>query len=167
MPRGISNTSTPPAVPKICALFKGPGGQNPDLTNLPPEHEIHLIDEAREYYTSERPIFLVDDSKSKLKKPTVSYACLALPGQMGASGATRVSVTTRAWCNESVYQTIDLNRKRIIVKSFKGGPRGYFYRRWMGVIDGFEKPPIAYAVNAKRSVSEKNNVKVERNRGFC
>lgn len=164
MPRGIPNTSTPPAVPKISALFKGLGGQNPDLTNLPPEHEVHLIDEAREYYTSERPIFLVDDTKNKLKKPTVSYAFPALPGQMGASGA-RMSVTTRAWCNESVYQTIDLNRKRIIVKLFKGGPRGCFYRRWMGVIDGFEKPPIAYAVDARRSVSEKQ-CELERNGGF-
>lgn len=150
----MSNTTTKSAVPKISALYKGPDGQKPDLTNLPPEHEIHLIDEAREYYTSERPIFLVDDSKNKLKKPTVNYACLAIPGQMGASGA-RVSVITRAWCNERVYQTIDLNRKRIIVKLFKGGPRGCFYRRWMGVIDGFEKPPIAYAVNVRRSVSEK------------
>lgn len=156
MPRGPPTTSIGP---KISTLFKGPAGQNPDLTNLPPEHEIHLIDEARDYYTSELPIFLVD-TKGK-QKSEVNYACLALEGHSGAPG-DRVSVTTRAWCNRNVYQTIDLNKQRIIVKLFKGGPRGSFYRRWMGIIDGFEKPPIAFAANSGGQVRERESNKVEK-----
>lgn len=152
MPRGLLTTS---AGPKISSLFKSATSQNLDLTNLPPEHEIHLIDEAREYYTSELPVFLAD-TKSK-QKSIVNYACLALEGHSGAPG-DRVSVITRAWCNRNVYQTIDLNKQRIIVKLFKGGPRGGFYRRWMGVIDGFEKQPIAFAVNGGRQVRESNEV---------
>lgn len=143
------------AGPKISALFKGPAGQNPDITRLPPEHEIQLIDEAREYYTSELPIFLID-SKSR-QKSTVSNACLALEGQTGAYGE-RVSVTTRSWCDQNFYQTIDLNKQRIIVKMFKGGPKGCFYRRWLGVIDGFEKQPIAFPVTGGKQVKESNGV---------
>lgn len=148
MPRG---TPTISSGPKISALFKGPGGQNPDTTRLPPEHEIQRIDEAREYYTSELPIFLID-SKSR-QKTTVNNACLALEGQTGAYG-DRVSVTTRFWCDQHVYQTIDLNKQRIIVKFFKGGPRGAFYRRWMGVIEGFEKQPIAFPITGGKQVSK-------------
>lgn len=148
MPREPSTTSTGP---KISALFKGPAGQNLDLTKLAPEHAIHLIDEAREYYTSELPNFLAD-SRCK-QKSEVNYASLALEGHSGAPG-DRVSVTTRAWCSRNVYQTIDLNKQRIIVKLFRGGSRGGFYRRWMGVIDGFEKQPIAFAVNSTRQVRE-------------
>lgn len=139
------------AGPKISALFKGPAGQNPDVTNLAPEHEIQRIDEAREYYTSELPIFLID-SKSK-QRSTVNNAYLAVESLTGAAGA-RVLVTTRSWCNQNVYQTIDLNKKRIIVKLFRGGPKGGFYRRWMGVIDGFEKQPIAFPINEKKQVRE-------------
>lgn len=148
----------PPTTPpeqKISALFKDPDGQNLDLTDLPPEHEIYLIDEAREYYTSEPPIFLADTRNKQ--KSTVNKACLALEGHSGALGS-RVSVTTRAWCNRNVYQTIDLNKQRIIVKLFKGGPRGVFYRRWMGVIAGFEKQPIAFAVSEVREAREGNQV---------
>lgn len=147
--------STTPVGQKISALFKCPPGLELDLTDLSPEHEIHLIDEAREHYTSETPIFLAD-TKNK-PKSTVNKAYLALEGHSGALG-TKVSVTTREWCNQNVYQTIDLNKQRIIVKLFKGGPRGCFYRRWMGVIDGFEKPPIAFAINEMKEAKERNEV---------
>ena len=157
MPRGISNNRPPTTPPgqKISALFKGLAGQNLDLTELSPEHGIHLIDEAREYYTSEPPVFLLD-TKNK-QKSMVSKACLALEGQAGPPG-NRVSVTTRAWCNRNSYQTVDLNKQRIIVKLYKGGPRGGFYRRWMGVLAGFEKQPIAFAINEVREARESNEV---------
>lgn len=66
-----------------------------------------------------------------------------------------MSVTTRFWCDQHVYQTIDLNKQRIIVKFFKGVPGGGFYRRWMGVIEGFEKQPIAFPVSGGKQVRER------------
>lgn len=155
MPRGIPNsqplTSTTPPGHKISALLKGSAGQNPDLTELPQEHEIHLLDAAREYYTSDPPVFLSERPKSA---GSVNQASLASEGHVGAPGV-RVSVTTRAWSNRGgAYQTIDLNGERVIVKLFRGGPRGGFYRRWMGVIAGFEKQPIAFAFNEAREARE-------------
>lgn len=143
--------------PPVSALLKGPAGQNPDLGELPQEHEIRLIDEARGYYTSDRPIFLADNQKTA---GTVNKACLAFEGHTGAPGAG-VSVTTRVWSKRGgVYQTIDLNGERVIVKLFRGGPRGGFYRRWMGVIAGFEKPPIAFSFNeAKEAREEKKKMR--------
>lgn len=159
MPRGIPSSQPPTTTSgqKISALLKGPAGKNPDLSELPQEHEIYLIDEAREYYTSDPPVFLSDNQRSA---GTVNKAWLASEGHTGASGV-RISVTTRAWSKRGgVYQTIDLNRERVIVKMFRGGPRGGFYRRWMGVVAGFEKPMIAYACNEAREAREARKMKM-------
>lgn len=134
MPRGIPSPHAPP--------------------NTSPGREIELIEAAREYYTSDPPPFLSD-----FQKPAglVNKAFLASEGTRALG--PRVSVMTRAWSSRSVYQTIDLDGKREIVKLLKGGPRGCFYRRWMGVIAGFEKQPIAYPVNEAREAREARGMK--------
>ncbi len=132
-----------PAVSKgnMASLIR-PEGQDPDLTELPFEQEVDLLDEAMEYYTSDSPIFLQDITQQK-KPGTVTHALFA---KDGSAAGRKVALTTRVWGSRGVYQTLDINGQRVIIKGFKGGPRGWIYRRWMGVLQGFEKQPIAVAI---------------------
>ncbi|MCJ1468990.1 hypothetical protein MMC07_007621 [Pseudocyphellaria aurata] len=123
--------------------------KEPDTTELPVDHPITMLSEAMAYYSSDMPPFLFLDRK---KNPAGSrlLVLLATNGKLKRP-ATGVNLLAREWGNRGLYWTADLNGERIILKSFRGGPRGGSnYRRWLGPLEGFQDYPIAFAVpNAK------------------
>ncbi len=119
------------------------------MTELPIEREADLLSEAVEYYLTLEPPFLQKFCQRK-EPGAVTPAFLATDGQKGALGP-EVALITRAWESRGVYQTLDINGQRLIVKQFVGGPRGGFYRRWMGISKDFGKPPIAFPINQKHT----------------
>lgn len=64
-----------------------------------------------------------------------------------------VIVTYRTWNDKYGFWTLDLNGKRLIVRTFIGGGfGGASYRVWLGCSRGFQARPIAFTVASQRSM---------------
>lgn len=150
-----SEMAAKPQEDSLCLAVKDvPPAQNhdskePDTTELPVDHPIKMLSEAFAYYNSDIPPFLYLDRK---KNPGGSrlHVLLATNGKLNRP-AHGVDLTSREWGNRGLYWTADINGERIILKSFRGGPRGGCnYRRWLGPTEGFQEYATAFAVpNAK------------------
>lgn len=137
--------------------------REPDTTELPVDHPIKLLPEALAYYNSDAPPFLYNDRK---KNPAGSrlHVLLATNGKLKRP-AVGVDLLSREWGNRGLYWTADLNGERIILKSFRGGPRGGSnYRRWLGPVEGFEEHAVAFAVPNAKSIGKASFDKEERYR---
>lgn len=137
--------------------------KEPDTTELPVDHPITMLSEAMAYYNSDAPPFIYTDRK---KNPAGSrlYVLLATNGKL-KKPALGVNLLAREWGNKGLYWTADINGERLILKSFRGGPRGGSnYRRWLGPLEGFQEHAIAFAVPNAKANSKANFDKKERYR---
>lgn len=167
----VNDTSEMAAEPEengLCSTVKDVLPQNldsnePDTTELPVDHPIVMLSEALAYYTSDAPPFLYGDRK---KNPPGSrlYVLLATDGKLKRP-AVGVNLISREWGNRGMYWTADLNGERIILKSFRGGPRGGSnYRRWLGPLEGYQEQPTAFAVPNAKSMGKASFDREERYR---
>ena len=114
-----------------------------DVSPLPENTIPLMLPEAEEHYAYSIPPFLRLNVR-ECTPGTRRRVRLAVNGSR-ANSDIEADLILKAWKGNGVYWTLDLNSQRLIVRAFRGGAGGVFYRRWDGVETGFGEEAIAFA----------------------
>ncbi|KAL9132740.1 MAG: hypothetical protein Q9175_006082 [Cornicularia normoerica] len=110
-------------------------------TDLPDDHPVEWLAEAREIFQASLPPFV---TKQKLGVRRM----VELPLLEGEQDARKVEVVYRLWDAAHTFASIDLNGQRFIVKVFRGGATPY--RPWLGPQTGFSETALAFSKQVPR-----------------
>ena len=110
-------------------------------TDLPDDHPIEWLAEAKKIYHSTLPPFV---TKQKLGVRRM----VELPLIEGQKYAGKTEVVYRAWNPSHTFASIDKECQRFIVKVFLGGST--HYRPWLGPVEGFSETALAYSKQGPR-----------------
>ena len=110
-------------------------------TDLPDDHPIEWLAEAKKIYHSTIPPFA---TKQKLGVRRM----VELPLIEGQKSAGKTEVVYRSWNISHTFASIDKDGQRFIVKVFRGGSTPY--RPWLGPEEGFSETALAYSKQGPR-----------------
>ena len=119
---------------------------NVKAPSAPSAHLTMLVEEIKEHYGAERPIFTTLDHDKKYREGDVKSLVLATEdGKYPEAPVKRVDLVYRRWDHKSLFSTIELYGVPRIVKCVPGGALGGApYRLWEGPAKGFSRLPIAF-----------------------
>ena len=115
-------------------------------TDLPDDHPIEWLAEAKKIYHSSVPPFA---TKQKLGVRRM----VELPLVEGQKYAGKTEVVYRSWNSSYTFASIDKDGQRFIVKVFRGGSTPY--RPWLGPEEGFSEKALAYSKQGPRILQGK------------
>ena len=115
-------------------------------TDLPDDHPIQWLAEAKKIYHSSIPPF------GTKQKPGVRRM-VELPLIEGQKYAGKTEVVYRSWNSSHTFASIDKDGQRFIVKVFRGGSTPY--RPWLGPEEGFSETALAYSKQGPRILQGK------------
>ena len=115
-------------------------------TDLPDDHPIEWLAEAKKIYHSVLPPFV---TKQKLGVRRM----VELPLIEGQKYVGKTEVVYRSWNSSHTFASIDKDGQRFIVKVFRGGSTPY--RPWLGPEEGFSETALAYSKQGPRTLSGK------------
>ena len=115
-------------------------------TDLPDDHPIEWLAEAKKIYHSVLPPFV---TKQKLGVRRM----VELPLIEGHKHAGKTEVVYRSWNSSHTFASIDKDGQRFIVKVFRGGSTPY--RPWLGPEEGFSEEALAYSKQGPRTLQGK------------
>ena len=115
-------------------------------TDLPDDHPIEWLPEARKIYHSTLPPFA---TKQKIGVRRM----VELPLIEGQKYAGKTEVVYRLWKSPHTFASIDKDGQRFIVKVFRGGSTPY--RPWLGPQTGFSETALAFSKQGPRILQGK------------
>ncbi|KAL8831312.1 MAG: hypothetical protein Q9191_000931 [Dirinaria sp. TL-2023a] len=107
-------------------------------------HLDSLLAEAKEFYKSEWPPFVVRNYHLHPPGCRRTYLLATEDGQFPLSNARETEIVYSSWADNSVYATMNLNGNTEIVHVQAGSHHGSRVRLWLGTEKGFLKTYVAY-----------------------
>lgn len=118
-----------------------------------------MITEARDFFRETRPPFVVT---GEIKSENVTRTVIiAVNGGFPTGRQEYIDLIYHAWDDRAGFWTMEQGGKKLIVKAFRGAPKGgCTFRPWMGPENGFDNP-VAFSITRRikdnSSFSEKDD----------
>lgn len=111
-----------------------------------------LLEEAIKHYRDGFPPFLVSWAYQRRVEGSVPDRTVKLfkKDHFDPEEQRELKIIFRKWNEKYGFWTLDLNGKRLILRSMLGGSGGVRYQNWLDCWQGFASDPIAHAANSLR-----------------
>ena len=120
-----------------------------------------LLKEAIKHYRDGFPPFLVSWASQRRVGGTVPDRTVKLfkKDHLDPEELRERKIIYRKWNEKYGFWTLDLNGKRLILRSMSGGSGGARYQNWLDCLHGFDSDPIAHAAKSLLKLHARGSVK--------